>query len=94
MPRACSSARKAALLRSRAKYSISNECPKLFKRRAMHSMGVMPMPPATSTECVAVSSSAKWLRGSEMVMGMPTRSDSCTQREPPRLARSRSTPTT
>jgi hypothetical protein len=40
------------------------------------------------------SSSAKWLRGSEMVMGMPTRSDSCTQREPPRLARSRSTPTT
>jgi hypothetical protein len=65
-----------------------------LSRRAMHSMGVMPMPPATSTECVAASSSAKWLRGSEMVMGMPTRSDSCTQREPPRLARSRSTPTT
>ena len=81
-------------MRSRAKYSISNERPWPLSRRAMHSSGVMPMPPATSTVCAALSSSAKWLRGSEMVMGIPTRSDSCTQREPPRLARSRSTPTT
>ena len=29
----------------------------------MHAIGVMPMPPAISTECARVSSSGKWQRG-------------------------------
>ena len=60
----------------------------------MHSSGVMPMPPATSTVWAASSIRPKWLRGALMRRPMPTRSKSCTALEPPRLALSLSTPTT
>ncbi len=59
----------------------------------MHRMGVMPMPPASNTLRAASSCSAKLLRGAEIVIVCPTRNCSCTAREPPRLARSRSTAT-
>ncbi len=56
----------------------------------MHSSGVMPMPPASSSVRSA-RTSGKWLRGVLMVSTSPSCTLSCMPAEPPREAASRST---
>ena len=58
----------------------------------MEIIGVMPMPPPTSTLCCASAASGKWLRGAPIVSVVPSLSRSKTADEPPREAGSRSTP--
>ena len=60
----------------------------------MPNMGVTPMPPATRMLRGAASSSLKLLRGGSIGTVLPTRNCWCTYSEPPRLLRSRATPTT
>jgi len=57
----------------------------------MHSSGVMPMPPASSTLCVALWASAKWFFGALMPSTSPSCTCSCIAREPPREPASFST---
>ena len=58
-PNCASSGRKARSARERLAYHSSHDAPRRSSWRAMHSIGVMPMPPAISTVCAASSFSGK-----------------------------------